>query len=170
MKSILSWLALAAAATAQHEDNAVLKALQIQPDLTKLFAALQLLPDLASTLQVASDITIFAPTDTAFETLGADTSDPDATTALLSYHVVQGQYPASAIPRSPAYVQTLLTPENHVMGSPAANVTGGQYVGVVNNGTGVQVLSGDLAVSNVVEAVCPIVASCRPRSLPDTPY
>jgi uncharacterized surface protein with fasciclin (FAS1) repeats len=153
MKSSFSLLALAAVALAQDEGSAVLTAIQIQSDLTQLFAALQLFPDVVSTLRSASNITIFAPTDTAFAALGSDAPTGDALAAVLNYHVVQGQYPASAIPTTPTYVQTLLTPELSRMDTALTNVTGGQYVGVVNNGTGVQVLSGDLAVSNVVEAV-----------------
>jgi hypothetical protein len=153
MKGPFSLFALAAVALAQGDGSAVLTAIQIQSDLTQLFAALELFPDVVSTLRSASNITIFAPTDTAFAALGSDAPTGDALAAVLNYHVVQGQYPASTIPTTPTYVQTLLTPELSQPDTALVNVTGGQYVGVVNNGTGVQVLSGDLAVSNVVEAV-----------------
>ncbi|KPI37347.1 uncharacterized protein AB675_10289 [Cyphellophora attinorum] len=152
MKGPFSLFALAAVALAQDEGSAVLTAIQIQSDLTQLFAALQLFPDVVSTLRSASNITIFAPTDTAFAALGSDAPTGDALAAVLNYHVVQGQYPASTIPTMPTYVQTLLTPELSQTDTALTNVTGGQYVGVVNNGTGVQLLSGNLAVSNVVEA------------------
>jgi uncharacterized surface protein with fasciclin (FAS1) repeats len=153
MKGSFSLFALAAVAFAQDEGSAILTAIQIQTDLTQLFAALQLFPDVVSTLRSASNITIFAPTDTAFAALGSDAPTGDALAAILNYHVVLGYYPASTIPTTPTYVQTLLTPELSQTDTALINVTGGQYVGVVNNGTGVQVLSGDLAVSNVVEAV-----------------
>ena len=177
MKPSTALLGLAAVANAQQESNGVLKAIQIQPDLTKFFAAVQMLPDLAQVLNTASNITIFAPTDKAFEeVLKADpnsnglilsTLGEAAAVNLLSYHVVQGQFPSAAIPKTPAYVQTLYMSDDH-----ENLVTGGQYVGVVNNGTGVQVLSGELSVSGVVFAVChtlPVLAVQSARRSPPWP-
>ena len=104
-----------------------------------------------------SGITILAPIDSAFENLLAappnaentalQTRDINGTTVLLSYHVLAGTYPSSAITPTPAYVQTLFASDVPILGNPRTNVTGGQYVGVVNTGGSVQVLSGDLQTS-----------------------
>jgi uncharacterized surface protein with fasciclin (FAS1) repeats len=53
-------------------------------------------------MRVPGPITVFAPTDEAFEALSADTnarlsSDPALLTRLLGHHVADGAYPASAV-------------------------------------------------------------------------
>jgi uncharacterized surface protein with fasciclin (FAS1) repeats len=58
---------------------------------------------LADTLASPGPFTVFAPTDAAFDALGADTinsllADPEgALTDILLYHVVAGEVPASAV-------------------------------------------------------------------------
>jgi uncharacterized surface protein with fasciclin (FAS1) repeats len=68
---------------------------------TTLAAALEA-ADLIDTLKGAGPFTVFAPTDEAFAKLPAGTvegllADPDALRAILLYHVVAGEVPASAV-------------------------------------------------------------------------
>jgi transforming growth factor-beta-induced protein len=156
-----SLLTTAFVATAAAQD--LISALQSQPDLSTLFETLSTLPELAAALNSSSNITILAPINSAFEKLlnaplnaenqALSSGDPNGTTNLLSYHVIQGAVPSSAIATTPTYVQTLFTSDIPILGNARTNVTGGQNVGVVNNGTNVLALSGDLQFSTVVEAV-----------------
>jgi uncharacterized surface protein with fasciclin (FAS1) repeats len=150
---------LIAAASAQS----LIEALQAESDLTQLYNALQYVPEVADALSAASNITILAPVDSAFERLlneplnaeneALETQNVNGTTILLSYHVISGSILSSDITTTPTFAQTLLTREVKLFNNARTNVTGGQYVGVVNNGSAVQVLSGDLDTSNVVQAV-----------------
>jgi uncharacterized surface protein with fasciclin (FAS1) repeats len=159
MRSSLLAATFAASTTAQN----LIDALSRDADLSTLFQTVQGIPGLAEALNSSSDITIFAPTNDAFEillgndtnaeNLALQTNDINGTTNLLSYHVARAAVPSAAIGTTPTYVQTLFTDELTVFGNARTNVTGGQNVGVVNNGTNVQVLSGDLQISTVVEAV-----------------
>jgi hypothetical protein len=72
---------------------------------------------------------------------------PGALAALLTYHVLSGTYPASAFTNISAFVPTLLTNTSY------ANVTGGQRVGGISNGTDVLISSGLLQQSKVTTAV-----------------
>jgi len=151
----------ASMATATAQD--LISVLQSQPDLSVLFEALQTVPELASTLNGCSNITILAPTDGAFTALlsaplnaenqALNTKDPNGTINLLSYHVLREPLPSASTPSTPTYVQTLFTSGIPILGSTRTNVTGGQNVQIVSNGSAVQCLSGDLQISPVVEAV-----------------
>ncbi|ETN45713.1 uncharacterized protein HMPREF1541_09546 [Cyphellophora europaea CBS 101466] len=150
----------ASMATATAQD--LISVLQSQPDLSVLFEALQTVPELASTLNGCSNITILAPTDGAFTALlsaplnaenqALNTKDPNGTINLLSYHVLREPLPSASTPSTPTYVQTLFTSGIPILGSTRTNVTGGQNVQIVSNGSAVQCLSGDLQISPVVEA------------------
>ena len=72
----------------------------------------------------------------------------DAVQALLTYHVLNGTYPASAFTNTTAFAHTLLTNTTYT------NVTGGQVVGAKLNGSTVDVYSGLLQSSTVTTAVC----------------
>jgi transforming growth factor-beta-induced protein len=72
---------------------------------------------------------------------------PDVVAALLSYHVLNGTFPASAFTPAPAFVPTLLSNASYT------NVTGGQRVEGYLNGTSVIVVSGALSMSMVTTAV-----------------
>ncbi len=68
---------------------------------TTLAAALEA-ADLIDTLKGAGPFTVFAPTDAAFAKLPAGTvegllADPEALRAILLYHVVSGNVPASEV-------------------------------------------------------------------------
>jgi uncharacterized surface protein with fasciclin (FAS1) repeats len=123
-----------------------------------------------SALGSASNITILAPNNEALATfLNSSTGEAAATnpglvTALLTYHVLNGSYPASAFTNTSQFLPTLL------MNTTYANVTGGQRVEARLNGSSVEIFSGLLAKSTVVTAVRPIHISHFAISLPITHY
>lgn len=160
MRLLCAIHALAAVAGVFAQD--LVTVLQSDPDLSTLLGAIQAVPGLADTLNAAVNITVFAPTNSAFADVSADSlegqaianSDIDGIASILSYHVVPVSIPASAITAEPQFVQTLLTPENVFAGAPATLVTGGQYVGAqLVNGTSVVLASGLLSTSTVTQAV-----------------
>ena len=64
---------------------------------------------IADVVNVAGPITVFAPTDDAFEELPADTdaklrSDPDLLTQVLGHHIAEGLYLSSALTTQPIVV------------------------------------------------------------------
>jgi len=123
-------------------------------DLSQLAALIKAQPALASSLSGASNITVLAPSNNAISALlnssaGAGlSSNPDLVAAVLSYHVLNGTYLASAVPENETFIPTLL---NNPLYS---NVTGGQRVGAVRSGNNVTFFSGGLANSSVTTAVC----------------
>lgn len=75
------------------------------PDLSTLVTAVQT-AGLAETLAGEGPFTVFAPTNEAFaaipsETLDAILADKELLTQILTYHVVSGEYPASAVAELP---------------------------------------------------------------------
>lgn len=75
------------------------------PDLSTLVTAVQT-AGLAETLSGEGPFTVFAPTNEAFaaipaETLDAILADQELLTQILTYHVVSGEYPASAVAELP---------------------------------------------------------------------
>lgn len=158
-----NWLALASlavAAVSAQSDPTLVKLLEATPDVSSLATLVGALPELASFLLNATDITILAPTNDAFakfqKTVGAGlkANDTALIEALLSYHVLQQAVPSSDFSDTPAFVPTLLT-------SPYANVTGGQVVEGALNGSDVIITSGLKSTSKVVKAVRTCVDSAE---------
>lgn len=133
-----------------------------QSDLSVLGTALGSEPDLVKALSGLSNITILAPVDSAFEALLASTNsteaaaisqkDAQAVAAILSYHVLNGTFVSSDFKDTPAFAHTLLTSSEGTFGT---NVTGGQNVGLVLDGSNATILSGELQSAGVVQAVSP---------------
>lgn len=151
IRSLVVGMAMATAVLAQTPD--IISLLKSTPSLSTLLNLVSKQPGLADTLAKASDITILAPSNDAIAkflqtTRGATiASNPDALLETLKYHVVKGVYPASAFSTTPVFVPTLAQ-------SPAfSNVTGGQVVEGVLNGTTVEIISGESQVSKVTKAV-----------------
>ena len=149
----LSLAALAAGAFAQTMN--LTATLMSNADLTNLTSYVSLFPSLLSQLSMATNITILAPSNEAFaaflnSSAGmaiSSLNDTTAIEAILSYHVLNGTYPASSIMSTPAFIPTMLN-------NPAySNVTGGQVVEAVTQGTSVEFFSGLLANSTVTTAV-----------------
>jgi len=74
---------------------------------------------------------------------------PDILTALLTYHVLNGTYLAGDITSTPAFVPSFL------QNTSFTNVTGGQRVEAVRNGSDISFFSGLLEKSTVTTGVCP---------------
>ncbi|KAF2437287.1 FAS1 domain-containing protein [Karstenula rhodostoma CBS 690.94] len=131
-----------------------------QPNLSTLGTALGSLPDLVKTLAGLSNITILAPTNSAFEALLAGDATPESTAvnssdaqgiaAILAYHVLNGTYVSSDFSETPAFAHTFFVPSFE--GRIRTNVTDGQNVGLVLDGENATILSGELKSANVIEA------------------
>jgi len=121
--------------------------------LTNLSALLAGQPALVSALAGATNLTILAPSNDAFSaflntSLGASAAQvPDLVAALLTYHALNGSYPASAFTNTSMFIPTLLTNTSHT------NVTGGQVVEAVASNDSVIFTSGLLSTSMVTTAV-----------------
>lgn len=155
MLSKVSLLAFASAVLAQTNGTvpSLTEALNSSSQLTSLSGVLGLpgLGQLVQALSSAQNITILAPSNEAFasvgnETLAALTANEGLLTALLQYHVLNGSVLSSAITNQSQFVPTLLTNELFT------NVTGGQVVEAVANDGNVTFFSGLLANSTVTEA------------------
>merc|ERR1711977_296332 len=100
----------------------------------------------------ASNIAILAPSNDALATFlnstagAAAATDPAAVAALLTYHVLNGTYPASAFTNTSQFIPTLLSNSSY------SNVTGGQVVEARLRGETVSVFTGLLSASNVTVA------------------
>ena len=130
---------------------------QLTPRLPDL---LTLVPALTQTLSTAQNITLLAPSNTAFTALLARNprsaelmTNPRALAGVLQYHVLAGRFPASAFTRAAQFPSTLLT-------APFANVTGGQRVGLVVVDGEARVMSGYKQVAGVVTTVCTYLPMC----------
>ncbi|KAF2167225.1 hypothetical protein M409DRAFT_54411 [Zasmidium cellare ATCC 36951] len=152
--------------------QSLVELIQSQPDLTTLLTALNAVPRFTNHLASLHDITILAPTNAAFakvpprSPLGEALAQAALATpenpapgpvragirALLAYHVLKGVYPASSAGETPVFVPTVLDSSFEVGGVSVANVSGGQNVGVKADGGGVEIISGGLAMSRVVQA------------------
>ena len=147
----LSLAALAAGSSAQTMN--ITAALSSQPSLSNLTAIVGMVPGLASYLATASNITILAPSDEAFAAIMNSSiitqNNTAAIQALLQYHVLNGTYPAAAVKSMPAFIPTVLNESMY------SNVTGGQVVEAVTQGTSVEFYSGLLQNSTVTTAVSP---------------
>lgn len=71
---------------------------------------------------------------------------PDMINALLTYHVLNGTYPASAFTNTSQFIPTML------MNSTYTNVTGGQVVEAMLSGDNVTITTGLLSTSMVTTA------------------
>lgn len=167
---ILPLLALTTPILAQGD---LLTLLRSDPDLSTLASLIQL-TNLNTTLSTSNNITIVAPTNRAFsqvprdipEGVAIENRNSTAVSALLSNHVFQGLYPPSLIGDIPTFGQTLVNSTFFSDVQPFSGFTDGQYNGLVRNGEDVEILSGELSVSRVVEAVSP---PSHPYHGPDVP-
>ncbi|TID26831.1 FAS1 domain-containing protein [Venturia nashicola] len=147
---LFSIAALASAASAQGQGLAAI--LAATQETSQLAALVATLPDVAGQLAGLNNITLLAPSNSAVATLlnssaGAGlSSNPSLLQAVLTYHVLTGEYPASAVPTSAAFVPTALNNPQY------SHVTGGQRLEVVRSGDTVTFTSGLLANSSVTQA------------------
>jgi len=156
LTSVLTFVTLTLA-----QNSSLVDVISSQADLSTLLDILSISPDLVATLGNASNITIFAPTNSAFAAIPANSTqglaiaarDINVTTSLLNYHVLQGNYSSSNFTETPMYYPTLFDNRSIIANIPQANITGGQNLGLFRNGSTYQVISGQLQTSNVVQAV-----------------
>lgn len=160
MRLSLGSLVLMAGSCLSQGDIA--KLLASQDDLSTLLELVSVVDGLADTLASAANITIFAPTNEAFDNVPRDIpegqaielrNDTIAIAALLANHVFKGAYPSNVITDIPTFAQTLLDDSYISAQQPFSNFTGGAYNGLVRNGDDVCVLSGEQTISTVTEAV-----------------
>ncbi|KAL2063947.1 hypothetical protein VTL71DRAFT_4441 [Oculimacula yallundae] len=120
--------------------------------LSTLTSLLTSMPELVEALSQAQNITILAPSNDALasflnSTAGASAAtDPGAVAALLTYHVLNGSYPASAFTNTSQFLPTLLSNATY------SNVTGGQVVEARLRGETASIFTGLLSDSNVTTA------------------
>jgi uncharacterized surface protein with fasciclin (FAS1) repeats len=140
--------ALASVALAQNPPT-LTAALSGNSDLSSLAALIQTQPQLVAALGGASNITILAPNNAALNGVANSSlaSNSAAVSALLSYHVLNGSYPASAVTNTSAFIPTLLTDTAYT------NVTGGQVVEALLSHGNVSIITGLLQNSTVTQAV-----------------
>ncbi|KAF2838503.1 Fasciclin-domain-containing protein [Patellaria atrata CBS 101060] len=146
---LLSLTALASYVAAQEVQdlNATLWA---NNETSSLAAFLNQSPILIQALSEASNVTILAPNNEAFETLLNGTageelySDPGLSTELLLYHILNGTYAASDITNTSTFIHTFSTNASYT------NVTGGQVVQAVTIGEDVVFYSGMLQNATVI--------------------
>jgi uncharacterized surface protein with fasciclin (FAS1) repeats len=157
MLSKLSILAFASAVLAQTNGTtpSLTEALNSSSSLSSLSGVLAMpgLASLVGALGSAQNVTILAPSNAAFESLGSEAvsalaANEGLLTALLQYHVLNGTFLSSAITNQSAFVPTLLTNELFT------NVTGGQVINAKVTDGNVTFFSGLLANSSVSQAVC----------------
>jgi len=151
-RKVLSLAALASLAAAQGAQN-LTDVLGSNPSLSNLTTYLGLYPNIVSSLAQLTNVTLLAPNNEAFSKLlsgpGAASFQPNNTaliSALFSYHVLLGAYPASAITNTSAFIPTALKDPTY------DNVQPGQVVEAVRSGKNATFISGLLTVSNVVQA------------------
>lgn len=145
---------VAAQAPAQNQTQNLTAVLTSTPELSNLTSYVSLFPAILAQLSQATNITILAPSDEAFAALlespaGAAirANQTDLIQAILTYHVLNGTFPASAVTETPAFIPTLL--DNAMF----ENVTGGQVVEAVREGDMVHFISGLKEESMVSRAV-----------------
>ena len=143
---VLAVAALAGCAVGQSLTDVLSNATQ----LTNLTSYLQS-SDLVIALGSMQNITILAPTNAAFAKFSTtpvgdlltanDTGSMQQLAGLLQYHVLQGTYSSF---NDTMFVQSALMPTTY------ANVTGGQYVGLMEDGDNNFAVSGLLTQSEVM--------------------
>ncbi|KAI9150298.1 fasciclin domain-containing protein 3 [Paramyrothecium foliicola] len=143
-----------------HAQSGLSDLISSQSDLSRLGELLAQVPELAQSLASASNVTILAPVNSAFDRLNGTQGSlsSDVIQALLAYHVINGTYTSENITDVPTFVPTLLT-DNFTVGNQAqTNVTAGQNLGLLRDSDNdddqgdVVVVSGELQTATVVEA------------------
>lgn len=148
---LLPLAALAATASAQTMN--LTATLMNNSMLSNLSSYVNAFPSISSTLGMAKNITILAPSNDAFAMLlnssaGMMLANNTAMIqALLTYHVLNGTYDASMITNNATFIPTMLTDTMY------SNVTGGQRVEAVMEGMNATFFSGLLQNVTVTQAV-----------------
>ena len=147
--NLLPFAALAGVAYSQS----LTELLESTEELSGLADLIGEVPQIAATLGNATNITLLAPSNSAIESLlsspdaAAIASNPSLIQAVLQYHVLDGEFEASAIPEEGVVVNTLLDDDQFT------SLSGGQVIKAMAVDDSVVFFSGLLANSTVEEAV-----------------
>ncbi|RAO69967.1 uncharacterized protein BHQ10_005979 [Talaromyces amestolkiae] len=123
--------------------------------LSSLNALLSSYPGIANSLANITNVTILAPSNdalanftnsTSFKALASSPSGNKSIEDLLSYHILQGEYYASNITDTPAFIHTYLNDTAYT------NVTSGQVVEAIKQDNDTYFYSGLFANSTVTQA------------------
>ena len=119
-------------AVAQQQTPDLTQFLKNETNLTEFNTLVQNYGDIYAALSFSKDITIFAPSDSAFQKIpysslgdAFQANNSDIVREVLKYHIVNGTHPAGSFTGSFQFLPTWMN--NHTY----SNVTGGQTVGVV---------------------------------------
>lgn len=135
-----SMMDLNATLSSNNETSALAKLLQGYPALTQGLAA-------------ARNVTLLAPSNDAISALLNSstgkmlTADPGLAQAVLQYHVLNGTYYASQVTNMSTFIPTMLNNMTY------SNVTGGQRVNAILEGSNVTFFSGLNMNTTVMQAV-----------------
>ena len=151
-----SLLAATAAAQQQPQDLTLTQFLKNQKNLTEFNTLVQNYGDIYAALSFSKDLTIFAPSDAAFQKIpysslgGAFTTNDSAVIReVLKYHIINGTHPSGSFTGSFQFLPTWLNNQSY------SNVTGGQTVGVVQQaGNNIVCISGLGSRSSLTNKVC----------------
>ena len=119
------------------------------PQLTQLHAEVVKSYPLTTLFHAADNFSLLAPSNVAISTwLASYTTNVSQSykEAVFSYHLLHGRYATASITTSPITIRSELTHEYYT------NITGGQRVEVLKNGTAV-IQSGAKAVSRIITGV-----------------
>ncbi|MCJ1471764.1 hypothetical protein MMC13_000404 [Lambiella insularis] len=147
---LVSLAALAATASAQTMN--LTATLMNNSMLSNLSSYVNAFPAISSTLGMAKNITILAPSNDAFAMLLNSSAgmmmanDTTMIQSLLTYHVLNGTYDSSMITNNATFIPTMLTDMMY------SNVTGGQRVEAITEGMNATFFSGLLQNATVTQA------------------
>lgn len=131
--------------------------LKNQTNLTEFNTLVQNYGDIYATLSFSKDITIFAPSDSAFQKIpysslgGAfEANNSDIVREVLKYHIINGTHSSGSFNGSFKFLPTFMNNQSY------SNVTGGQRVGVVQQaGNDIVLVSGLGSRSSLTTRVLP---------------
>jgi uncharacterized surface protein with fasciclin (FAS1) repeats len=135
----------------QVQSQALLSVLQEHFELSTFNHYVNASSKLTNLLSSADNVTLLAPSNTAFETWLASQSPAltnDQIEAFLTYHLIHGVFPTVSFSSQPQFAGSFLTNTSY------ANVTDGQRVEFVSgNGGDPQIVSGNKSVTGIGTAV-----------------
>lgn len=135
----------------QVRSQALLSVLQEHSELSTFNHYVNTSTSLTSLLSTADNVTLLAPSNTAFEEWLSNQSpalSDDQIEASLMYHLIHGVFPAVSFSKRPQFAGSFLTNTSY------ANVTGGQRVELASGSNGnPQIVSGNQSVSGITTTV-----------------
>jgi uncharacterized surface protein with fasciclin (FAS1) repeats len=148
-----------------NEEITILQGLQEDENFTTLVSLLES-SGLAEELSAAGDVTLFAPTNEAFEALGEDqlttlSGDSAALTEVLQLHVLQGEYPVLDLSRAEEGTLSSITGEPYVIEQTASGLS-------VNDGDLVSTDVDNFYSNGVVHVISNVLVPAAQAAADDT--